>query len=490
MTSTHRLVSWMIVATLTAALTALTAVQALRRYQELRTGWSWDLAYYNQSYWSLTRSDGLISVRPFASYAVEGPSVWKMNYLAPIRLVLVPFYLIHPDPRTLLLIQNIVFWWVIPAAYTLARAESRSEAIAVSAAALIPLTPLLWPLVWNDFRELQLAIPFVLWAVQGIRGRQTGLAGLGIAGMLACRQEFGAMVATFAFLPARQPESLGRTLRWRQVLFTLGLAWVLFGFFGYLRFMVAKGSPGQYIEQFAGPRASVLQTAGTSAELLLAGTGAWAIFACLAPRVAILAAPWVWSLCNGRWALRFLETTEWHHVRYTALAVAVVLAAGVIGYARLGTWLRSRREGPFLLATVWVAAAVGCAAGMRDLSARMDRIPSPISREEAETIWYWIRQVGPEDGVLAAYEVTAPLSSRKRLYSYVMDQNKPAGFPSLGPEFQWLFLENRAIDVKVFLDQGFEPVHRGAFLTVLRRVPRVSSPSRDLGTDAPRPGAS
>ena len=35
-----------------------------------------------------------------------------MNYLAPIRLVLVPIYLIHPDPRTLLVIQNVVFWWV------------------------------------------------------------------------------------------------------------------------------------------------------------------------------------------------------------------------------------------------------------------------------------------------------------------------------------------------------------------------------------------
>ena len=65
-----------------------------------------------------------------------------MNYLAPIRLALVPFYRIYPDPRTLLLIQNIVFWWIIPAAYTLVRSESKSEAIAVSAAALVPFTAL------------------------------------------------------------------------------------------------------------------------------------------------------------------------------------------------------------------------------------------------------------------------------------------------------------------------------------------------------------
>src|SRR5271166_658349 len=138
MTPNHRLVSWLLVASLTAALTAVTTVQSLRRYHELRTGWSWDLAYYNQWFWSLTQADGQLSVRPVASYAEEGPSVWKMNYLAPIRLVLVPFYRMHPAPRTLLVIQNIMFWWIIPAAYTLARLESRSEAIAVSAAALVP----------------------------------------------------------------------------------------------------------------------------------------------------------------------------------------------------------------------------------------------------------------------------------------------------------------------------------------------------------------
>ena len=46
----------MLVAALTAALTAVTTVQALRRYHELRTGWSWDLAYYNQWFWALTQA--------------------------------------------------------------------------------------------------------------------------------------------------------------------------------------------------------------------------------------------------------------------------------------------------------------------------------------------------------------------------------------------------------------------------------------------------
>ena len=54
-----------------------------------RSGWSWDLAYYNQWFWAVTQGEGTVTVRPISFYAKEGPSVWKMNYLAPIRLVLV-----------------------------------------------------------------------------------------------------------------------------------------------------------------------------------------------------------------------------------------------------------------------------------------------------------------------------------------------------------------------------------------------------------------
>lgn len=459
----------MAVACLTAALSADTASQALGRYQALRSGWSWDLAYYNQWFWALCQGDGRISVRPVSTYAEEGPSVWKMNYLAPVRLALAPLYAIRPDPRTLLVLQTVIFWWIIPAAYTLARSESKSETVALSAAVMVPFCPLLWPLVWNDFRELQLALPFVLWAVQGVRSRNVALTTIGVLMMLACRQEFAVIAATLAFLPARTPESLTRTLRWRQALFTLGLAWILFAFFGYLRYVVGAHSPGHFIDQFLGPRATVPQTLETASEFLAYGLAAWALFACLAPRVAVLALPWIWSLCNGRWALRFLGTEEWHHVRYAALPVIMVLAAGLVGYARLGDWLNGRRHGRILLAATWLAAAgLGC-LGFAEVSQRMSKIPHPISEEDTQAFWYWAEQVGPHDGVLAAYEVAAPLSSRESLYSYRMERNKPPGFPKLGPEFHWIFIRREELDPGPFLAQGFQMVHRGESLTVLHR---------------------
>ena len=96
--------------------------------------------------------------------------------------------------------------------------------------------------------------------------------------------------------------------------------------------------------------------------------------------------------------------------------------------------------------------------------------PGQSRAQEADAIWYWIGQVGPEEGVLAAYEVTAPLSSRKRLFSYVLEQNKPRGFPRLGPEFQWIFLRNKALDFRVFSTRASTSFIREHFLTVLHRA--------------------
>jgi hypothetical protein len=463
--------SWSIVLLVTAALTALTIAQAVRQYQELRTGWSWDLAYYNQWFWALTQGDRMITVRPLSPFGVEGPPIWVMNYLTPIRFVIAPIYWLFPSPITLLVVQNVLFWWVVPAAYTLVRSETRSEWAAVSAALLVPLTPILWPLVWNDFRELQLAIPFVLWAVQGVRSRRAWLAGISIFLMFCCRQEFAIIAATFGFLPPRDPEPTSQTLRWRNTLVLSSMAWFVFGFFGYLRFMVSASGPDRYIDQFLGPKAAFGESMATMTEYLVFGLGVWSILMLVVPRVSILALPWAWQLCSGLWAMRLLEGESWHHVRYAAPATSMILASGLIGYAKVFRWINaSTRPGRFiLLGTCWIALAGLLIWGDLGMSRRLARIPRLIDPEETRAVWKWIDEVGPEETVLSAYEVTAPLSSRRNLYSYVLTPNHPAHFPKLDPEFHWVFLSNRDPQRNVFLDQGFRIVHRGPFLTIMHR---------------------
>jgi hypothetical protein len=264
---------------------------------------------------------------------------------------------------------------------------------------------------------------------------------------------------------------LSTTLRWRHVTLLVGLTWFLFGFFGYLRVMVGHFAPQAFINQFIGPKATISATLETSLETLLLGLGAWSILACLAPRIAILAIPWIWGTCSGRWAMRLLSSSEWHHVRYMMPAVVVVLAAGLAGYARLGSWLSRRgRAGRIELVLLWAAAASISAVGLTTVAVDVKNAPVLIDRAEAHEIQSRIRQVDPTAAVLADYEVSAPLSSRRRLYSYVLDTNLPPNFPQLGPDFQWLFIRNDYRYLKSLLAQDFEVVHRGRYLTIARRA--------------------
>ena len=460
---------WLVVAAMTLALIAVTTRQSFTRYRDFRSGFSWDLAYYNQWFWAVTRGDGVITVRPLASYAEEGPSVWKMNYIAPIRFAILPIYALFPGPRTLLLVQNAVFWLMIPAAYTLIRSESKSPTLALTGAALTPLTPIAWPLVLNDFRELQLGIPFVLWAVQGWRERNRATAAAGIAGMLACRQEFALVVAGLCLVPAREPETADARRRWALAALVVGIGWFVFVFLPYLAWRVGPHAPADYLTQAAGGSVPFGQTIAAALEFLIIGLGPWTACAVLAPRIAVLAVPWLWSVSHGQWTLRMLETESWHHVRYAVPMTALLLAAGLVGYAHVGSRLRRRPQSPLALAALLTVMLAGLTASSIALELRFARAPRPIAAAESAPLRHWIEHVGPGDGVLTAYEVAAPLSSRRALYSYRLDENKPAGYPRLAPSIRWAFVRTGEVPPQIFLGQGFVQMSAGPSIQVYRR---------------------
>ena len=467
---------WVAIWGLMLVLAAATSAHSLQRYWDFRSGWPWDLAYNNQWFWALVKGDQIITVKPINSWGDEGPWIWNRTHLDPIRLPCAPFYALWPRPESLIIIHNVLLWCLLPAAFGLARSESGSTAVGWLAAGLVPLTPLLGPLLWNDYREMELALPFVLWAIQGIRERRVGLTTFGVIGLLCCREEFGLMVATFAILPPREPEPVGQSFRWSRALFAVGLGWFLFVFFSYEHIFINGAAPENYLASFQGKKPGLIETASNVLDMLAIGVGPWVLLALLAPRTAVLVTPWVLGLCRGRWHLRFLATVNWHHVRYTTPIVALMVAAGVIGFAGLARWAASRKHGRWILGTTWLTAAVGLVVASMACNGRLAHAPQPISRAEARKLWTWIDQVGPDDGVLATYEMTPPLSSRKILYSNVMEQNKPRGYPDLGPEFQWAFL--RADDRTAELlkkRQGFVVVYSGAAVRVLHRFPQPSN---------------
>jgi len=465
---------WAIVWAAWLVATSLSVHAAFRRYEAFQTGWGWDLAYYNQWLWALGHGDGTISVRPIASYAVEGPSVWKANYLSPVRLMILPVHYLWPEPKTLLVIDNLFFWLLIPAAAKLLIDETGSARASLAALALVPLTPLARPLAANDFREMQMAIPFVLIAIAGWRQRHRGWTALGIAGMLACRQEWAVVVASLPLVKPRLPEPPERTLKWMRAAIYTGIFWFAFAFLGYLRFTAGKSSPSAYLRQFGGPRPWFTETVATTWDFLWIGLSAWIFPALLAPRVCLMGLPWVWSLASGKWAIRFIGAEQWHHVRYCAPFFALFLAAGLIGWANFRRWCRTnfpaRADATIYLTLAWAVMAVWLVNGQFRMVALMGGIPNPVPAEDVQPIWSMIEEVGPEDGVVAHYDLTAPLSSRQRLYSYVMNVNQPKGWPNaVGPEIRYLFLEKGIQPAEVWEAQKFRKTWSGRAYEVWRR---------------------
>ena len=198
------------------------------------------------------------------------------------------------------------------------------------------------------------------------------------------------------------------------------------------------------------------------------------------PRVALLVLPWAWSLSSGRWANRLLEGESWHHVRYAAPFVAIAIAAGVVGFAR---W-RSPATGSPIAGEGWRPAGrwlrrwprAGRWRGWR--SPRSSRPLRRFGRAEAEVLWSWIDRVPPGDGVLADYRVAAPLSSRPNLRSFILFDERPAGYPTLAPDFKWAFVPPKSEPEEVWRDQGFEPVYRGETITVYHRTAGGVEPYR------------
>ena len=97
-------------------------------------------------------------------------------------------------------------------------------------------------------------------------------------------------------------------------------------------------------------------------------------------------------------------------VRYAAPYAGIGLAGGLVGYARLARWALDGPggRGRWLLATAWTASAVGLVLARREVDNRMMHIPRYMSASEAKLAWDWIKQVRPDEGVLATYTVSAP----------------------------------------------------------------------------------
>jgi hypothetical protein len=454
-------------------LTTITCYVAWQQFHAFESGWSWDLAYYNQWFWAVCFGDETLSVRPIASYATEGPSVWKMNYLSPLRFCIIPVYYLRPEPTTLLYLNCIFFCLLLPASAKFLLDESGSKTATLMGLLLIILIPILIPLSINDFREMQIAIPFAIIAVNGWRMRQAWWFTLGIIGLLFCRQEWAMVIPTMAIIPAKRPESIDKTLNWRIAVIFVGLIWFCVGFLLYLRLNIGRSAPQQFMNQFGGPRPALIETIKTTWDFLWVGLSAWVIIALFAPRAALTALPWVWTLASGKWAIRFTGSEQWHHVRYCVPFVVMGLAAGIIGWCNIWNWSQlhlSKASRVLVRGGIWLTSVVFLISGQIQMQTLLKGIPDRMPDTDVAKIWQEIDNISPEDGVVAPYELTAPLSSRRFLYSYVMDVNKPKGWPGAVPDhIKHVFINRKMQPEDVWKKQGFKLIWTGRTFELWRR---------------------
>jgi hypothetical protein len=100
----------------------------------------------------------------------------------------------------------------------------------------------------------------------------------------------------------------------------------------------------------------------------------------------------------------------------------------------------------------------------------MRGIPERVPDSDVAQIWSEIATINPDHGVIAPYELTAPLSSRRLLYSYVMDVNKPKGWPNQIPDtIRHVFIARAMFPEANWQNQGFTKVWTGRSFELWQR---------------------
>lgn len=208
-------------------LVSVAAIIKLQRYQM-----GFDLALIQQVIWNT------IEGRPFETYAYD----FTTNLLGTdsflVLLVLLPFYLLYPNPASLLVGQTVIVGLSAIPVYLLARDALRQRWAALAIAAIY----LVYLPVFNgnlyEVRERVLAMAFELWILLCIHRRWYWRMLIPMALALSCRLDttFGvALLGLYALLLRRWPEPAldppGRgPLPWRfgLTLIASALAWYWF----------------------------------------------------------------------------------------------------------------------------------------------------------------------------------------------------------------------------------------------------------------------
>jgi uncharacterized membrane protein len=390
--------------------------------------------------------------RPLEVTNLQGEQVSRLaSHVDPLLAAFAPLWLVWPSPYLLLLGQAVAVALGAVPVFWLARKHLRSAFAAVAFAFAYLLYPPVQWLTLDDFHALALACPLLLFAFWYLDEDRLGaFAAFAVPAVLA-KEEIGFVVAAMGVWYAISRRRLGTA----AAVAALGTAWSVIAiavvipaagdgesdFYG--RYEDVGGSPTGMLETAVTDPGRILSTAfdergvGYLAELLLPLAG----FCLLAPAALLVAVPEL--------AVNLLSSTRTQtsiHFHYTAGLVPGLIAASVLGAARLAS-KRASLAAPFGVVAVAAALVANYRLGAVPLWQHVPggetlRADSYDLTEHDRVAARALRVIPGDEPVSATNTLGAHLSERRRVLSFplladarwmAIDERRPSLADRLDP---------------------------------------------------------
>jgi len=148
-----------------------------------------DLAVFEQAFWNATQGTLFYS-------SLEGDISHFGRHFSPFLILLLPFYMLHRDPTTLLILQSVALGLAAIPLYLVAQKRLNSSAMALVIAFVYLASPVVHDInIVNEFHEVAFAVPLLFLAFHALETRRWWLYGLSVLGALMVKEDVALIVA-------------------------------------------------------------------------------------------------------------------------------------------------------------------------------------------------------------------------------------------------------------------------------------------------------
>lgn len=148
-----------------------------------------DLAVFDQAFWNATRGTLFYT-------SLEGEISHFGRHFSPIFFLLLPFYVLRPDPTTLLVLQSVALGLAAIPLYLIAHKRLRHAIPALVVALVYLASPVVHDInIVNEFHEVAFAIPLLFLAFLALEAEQWRLYWVAVIGSLMVKEDVALVVA-------------------------------------------------------------------------------------------------------------------------------------------------------------------------------------------------------------------------------------------------------------------------------------------------------